>query len=393
MMTLRVQILSLVSVFLILQTNPSYAVPINFDKDRLKPLCENPPPVLQLVCKSLFGVTCPTQVKLGDWAYNGMEVDSSLNSTAASTCPGVNLLKYERETNLSTVLSECHSKVIVQREEEYRCPPTTKEKAAALTRIFGSFGPPPPPPPPVEPSAAATVELTTALPAKAKRQAQDCYNEPRGTDLAILIDASGSVGSTVFYQSVKDVATLIENTCNDFTCGAPQIRVAVVTFASSPVTVFDFAYSAANHHSRQDIIDSILTTHYTDGGTATRSALEHVRDNIFSASHGMRRFSTKKLMVLTDGNYNSGGDPKDVARSLHERKFFDQVDVFALGIGDDQAISFENVQKLNHFRGFDSKILPLLTYTSYSQFSLAVHWVTLDAQENANKCTSTSFKK
>ena len=121
MMTLRVQILSLVSVFLILQTNPSYAVPINFDKDRLKPLCENPPPVLQLVCKSLFGVTCPTQVKLGDWAYNGMEVDSSLNSTAASTCPGVNLLKYERETNLSTVLSECHSKVIVQREEEYRC--------------------------------------------------------------------------------------------------------------------------------------------------------------------------------------------------------------------------------------------------------------------------------
>ena len=121
MMTLRVQILSLVSVFFVLQTNPSYAVPINVDEDFLKPLCENPPPVLRLVCKSLFGVTCPTQAKLGDWAYNGREVDGSLNSTAASACPGVRLQTYERTTNLSTILSECHSKVIVQTEEEYRC--------------------------------------------------------------------------------------------------------------------------------------------------------------------------------------------------------------------------------------------------------------------------------
>ncbi|XP_062508779.1 integrin alpha-E-like [Corticium candelabrum] len=280
-----------------------------------------------------------------------MEVDSSVNSTAASTCPGVKLLKYERETNLLTILSECRSKVIVQREEEYRCSPTTKEKAATLTRIFGSFEPPSSPP--VEPSAAATVELTTALSARAKRQDQDCYNNPSGTDLAILIDASDSVGSTVFYQSVRDVATLTENICNDFTCGAPQIRVAVVTFASSPVSVFDLTYSAANHHSRQDIIDSILTTHYTNGDTAIRSALEHVRDNIFSASHDMRRFSTKKLMVLTDGNYNIGEDPKDVAKELHERKGFDQVDVFALGIG--RTTSFETGQQLNHFRDFVSK--------------------------------------
>ena len=121
MMTLRVQIVSLVSVFFVLQTNPSYAVPINVDEDFLKPLCENPPPVLQLVCKSLFGVTCPTQVKFGDWTYNGTEVDNSLNSTAASACPGVRLQTYERTTNLSTILSECRSKVIVQTEEEYRC--------------------------------------------------------------------------------------------------------------------------------------------------------------------------------------------------------------------------------------------------------------------------------
>ncbi|XP_062508529.1 integrin alpha-X-like [Corticium candelabrum] len=386
MMTLRVQILSLVSVFFVLQTNPSYAVPINVDEDFLKPLCENPPPVLRLVCKSLFGVTCPTQAKLGDWAYNGREVDGSLNSTAASACPGVRLQTYERTTNLSTILSECRSKVIVQTEEEYRCPPTTKEKAAALTRIFGSFGPPPPPV--VQPSAAAaTVEPTTALPVRAKRQ--ECYYND-AIDLAILIDASGSVGSPNFYKSVEDVATLIENTCNDFKCGSPQIRVAVVTFASSPVTVFDLAYSAANHHNRQDIIDSILTTHYTNGGTATRSALEHVRDNIFSASHGMRRHSKKKLMVLTDGNHNGGQDPKDVAESLHERPGSDQVDVFALGIGS--GISFQNVKNLNHASDLN-KILPFLTYSSFAEFSQGVQVVAADAQANTNSCSSSAFKK
>ncbi len=235
----------------------------------------------------------------------------------------------------------------------------------------------------------ATEGPTSALPLREKRQAPECYYND-AIDLVILIDASGSITSTKFYPAVRSVAKLIENTCNDFTCGGPQIRVAVVTFASSPVTVFDLAYSAANHHSRQDIIDDILTTHYTNGGTATRSALEHVRDNIFSASHGMRRHSKKKLLVLTDGNHNGGQDPKDVAKSLHERPGSDQVDVFALGIGN--GISHENLKNLNHASDL-TKMLPFLSYTTFAEFNEAVEIVAADAEVQLNACSSTPFKR
>ena len=121
MRTLRVQILSLVSVFFLLQTNPSYAL-ARSNNNLLKLICENnPPPVIQRVCKFLFGVTCPTQVKLGDWEYTGIDVDGSINSTAARACPGIRLQKYKRKTDLSTVSSECRSDVKVQTEQQYRC--------------------------------------------------------------------------------------------------------------------------------------------------------------------------------------------------------------------------------------------------------------------------------
>ena len=163
-----------------------------------------------------------------------------------------------------------------------------------------------------------------------------------------------------------------------------------MTFASSHVTVFDFAYSAANHHSRQDIVDSIKTTAYTGGGTGTRPALQHVGDNIFSIANGMRQHSKKKLMVLTDGNYNIGGDPKDVARSLYEQPGANQVDVFALGIGS--GISTEKLKDLIHVSDF-SKILPLLSYSSFAEFSDGVQVVAIDAKQSTNSCSSSAFKR
>ena len=121
--TLRVQILSLVSIFFVLQTNPTYALSLSRSyQSSLKRIFENnPPPAKQRVYKFLFGVTCPTQVKLGDWEYTGIDVHGSINSTAARACLGLRLQKYERETNLSAIPSECRSNVKVQTEQQYRC--------------------------------------------------------------------------------------------------------------------------------------------------------------------------------------------------------------------------------------------------------------------------------
>ncbi|XP_062517569.1 uncharacterized protein LOC134192824 [Corticium candelabrum] len=138
MKTLRVQLL--LSLVFILATS-SYATKL--DLELTKHLCENDPPYeLKSLCRSKFGVTCPSEVKFGDWEYTLIDVNSSVNSTEAIYCPGEQLLKYERRTDLSSVPSECRSGVRIDAEQQYRCPPSLPEKAIRLGRIFGSFDSP-----------------------------------------------------------------------------------------------------------------------------------------------------------------------------------------------------------------------------------------------------------
>ena len=84
------------------------------------------------------------------------------------------------------------------------------------------------------------------------------------------------LGVLIAPSLVKDVASLLNSICNSFKCGGPEMRVAMVTFGSTVVTEFDFAYSARYHRSRQSIVDKVKETKYTDGMTATSAALEHV---------------------------------------------------------------------------------------------------------------------
>ena len=117
MKTPRVQLL--LSLVFILSSS-SYAANTNIGLTRH--LCENDPPYeLESLCMSMFGVTCPSQVQLGDWEYTLIDVNSSVNSTAAIHCPGEQLLKYERRTNLFSVPSECRSGVRIDAEQQYRC--------------------------------------------------------------------------------------------------------------------------------------------------------------------------------------------------------------------------------------------------------------------------------
>lgn len=204
------------------------------------------------------------------------------------------------------------------------------------------------------------------------------------------MDASGSVGAKNFNSTINDVASLVEHTCNGFTCGTPEIQFALVTFDNSPVTVFDFNYSASNHHSRRDIVDSILTTNYTGGNTGTRAALLHISNAIFNESHGMRKNSTKKLLILTDGKHNVGGNPQEVAESLHQRPGKESIDVFAIGIG--RKLTYHRLRSLVHIKVLN-RILPFLSYYSFSEFSRGIRLVIADAKLSKDACSSTSVKK
>ena len=250
-------------------------------------------------------------------------------------------------------------------------PLTPAEKVTVVAKeVFGRLGLPASNSPRVQPLAGATEKPMTPSPRRAKRHTE-CQDM---VDLAILMDSSGSISRSDFSQAVSDMTTLIHYTCNDFSCNnGPRIRLAMVTFSSHAITVFNFNRSAQFTTLREMITAINETgTRYIGGGTATAAAIKYVRDNIFDTRYGMRPSSTRRLLVVTDGKSNVGRDPVAKAAKLHAAK---NVDIYALGIGN--KISQDNIMELLNLSDNTRKeyLLPYLAFSSTVDFSQGVQLV------------------
>lgn len=84
---------------------------------------------------------------------------------------------------------------------------------------------------------------------------------------------------------------------------------------------------------RSKVLSSIQAMTLPDGGTWTSYGLDYVRTRIFNLEYGMRPVSDgfpRVLIVMTDGNANSGYEPAAAAQALRE----EGVTVIAVRIGD-----------------------------------------------------------
>ena len=141
-------------------------------------------------------------------------------------------------------------------------------------------------------------------------------------DIVILMDGSGSVGSSNFQTALEFMSSLVSN----YDIGLDETRVGVVVYSSSPSPRINLnSYSDAD--SLQTAIESIS---YPSGGTRTGAAIDYVRVNSFTTSFGARDSSkgvARVLIVATDGRSGDSVDaPSDRARN-------DGINVFAIGIG------------------------------------------------------------
>ena len=239
-------------------------------------------------------------------------------------------------------------------------PAAVKVKFAGHRGFWGWNRRPPPPPPP------------------------SCqYSDPR--DLAIVIDSSGSVGSSAFKKAVDTLADFIGFMCHSFECNGPETRLAVVTYGSNVKEVFNFHYSGSTHKSKTQIINDIKTKPiYTGGGTATGPALEYCRDNIFQTSNGMRSNSKRQILVLTDGHSNRGIKPGIVATQLHDQM---GIDIYALGIGS--GVSIAELKSITKERSQNNLLYNLLFFDFY-EFSQVSGLVKDDIDSSGMQCKAAS---
>ncbi|XP_077021688.1 integrin alpha-E isoform X2 [Tamandua tetradactyla] len=156
-----------------------------------------------------------------------------------------------------------------------------------------------------------------------KGEEEEEDEEEAGTEIAIVLDGSGSIDPLDF-QRAKD---FISNMMRNFYEKCFECSFALVQYGEVIQTEFDLQDS-------QDVMASLVRVqNITQVGkvTKTASAMQHVLDNIFTPSHGSRKKASKVMVVITDGDIFS--DPLNLTTVISSPKM-QSIERFAIGVGE-----------------------------------------------------------
>nr|KAF6415945.1 hypothetical protein HJG59_006964 [Molossus molossus] len=144
-----------------------------------------------------------------------------------------------------------------------------------------------------------------------------------GTEIAIILDGSGSIDPPDFQRAKDFISNMMRNVYEKcFECS-----FALVQYGAVIQTEFDLRYS-------QDVMASLgRVQNITQVGSVTKtaSAMQHVLNSIFSPSHGSRKTASKVMVVLTDGDIFE--DTLNLTTVINSPKM-QGVERFAIGVGD-----------------------------------------------------------
>ncbi|CAJ0952010.1 unnamed protein product [Ranitomeya imitator] len=149
-------------------------------------------------------------------------------------------------------------------------------------------------------------------------------DEEGGTEIAIVLDGSGSIKSDDFQKArdfISNLTTKIWENC--FEC-----EFAVVQYGDVIQTEFDLQDSRQGSLSIQEKIQNITQVGEV---TKTASALLHVLNNIFNESRGSRESASKIILVITDGDIFY--DPVNLTTVINSPKM-KTIERFSIGVGD-----------------------------------------------------------
>ncbi|XP_075053044.1 integrin alpha-E isoform X2 [Mixophyes fleayi] len=151
----------------------------------------------------------------------------------------------------------------------------------------------------------------------------DSEDEEGGTEIAIVLDGSGSIQKEDF-QKAKD---FISNLITKIWEKCSECEFAVVQYGEIIQTEFDLEDSSRDSNY---ILDKVKQIQQVGKVTKTASALLHVLNNIFNESHGSKENATKLILVLTDGDIFM--DPVNLTTVINSPKM-KSIERFIIGVG------------------------------------------------------------
>ena len=140
------------------------------------------------------------------------------------------------------------------------------------------------------------------------------------SDVAFIVDASGSVGQENFRKQVEFLQELAMSLSV-----ASNILIALETYSSDEIVYFHFS----DFESKQNALNALSVPYLHGGTTNTAAALTTARRSIFSATFGDRPRNDDVVLLLTDGWSDRPGRTWQEAMDLRERG----VHIIVVGIG------------------------------------------------------------
>lgn len=145
-------------------------------------------------------------------------------------------------------------------------------------------------------------------------------------DIVYDIDGSGSITKGVFDNRVRPFLTNVTNQL-DIGSGSSQIRVGIVQFGGSAVKETASLLTVKDRENPKGVLQVISSMSYLAGYTNTYSGLVASKDLLDNG----RRSVNKLIIVLTDGEYNRGKNPKAKAKEIYDTPGWR---IIAIAVGD-----------------------------------------------------------
>lgn len=156
-----------------------------------------------------------------------------------------------------------------------------------------------------------------------------------GLDLYFLFDVSGSIEHHELAMGINFTMALIPRL--GVSMDHDGVKLGVLTFSEEVITIFgpyddDAGDPAAIYRKLQDMLTKIHQT--PRRGTAISRALEEIKDNLMYTSLRHRPNAHQALILLTDGEHNTAGNPVPIAQEMKEDPKH-PFDIYCIGLGND----------------------------------------------------------
>uniref|UniRef100_I3KW12 VWFA domain-containing protein n=1 Tax=Oreochromis niloticus TaxID=8128 RepID=I3KW12_ORENI len=142
---------------------------------------------------------------------------------------------------------------------------------------------------------------------------------PLQTDIAFLLDGSGSVSQPDFQTMKRFVKEIIQSFLSS------ETQFSVSQFSTDPEVHFNFKKFSSSGSVETDING----IRQQGGSTYTAKAITHVVNNVFTPQRGSRPNGKKVLIVVTDGQSNDRYDLRDATKQAESKNIVR----FAIGVG------------------------------------------------------------